>query len=65
MRNFVYLLLLGVILITIAIVVRSGMFARKDPGRPTVNGNEDRGCAISAKRVGIGRERSCVGTGLG
>ena len=34
MRNFVYLLLLGVILITIAIVVRSGMFARKDPGRP-------------------------------
>ena len=34
MRNFVYLLLLGFILITIAIVVRSGMFARKDPGRP-------------------------------
>jgi FKBP-type peptidyl-prolyl cis-trans isomerase len=34
MRNFVYLLLLGVILITIAIVVRSGMLARKDPGRP-------------------------------
>lgn len=34
MRNFIYLLLLGVILITIAIVVRSGMLARKDPGKP-------------------------------
>ena len=34
MRSFVYLLLLGVILITIAMVVRSGMMARKDPGRP-------------------------------
>ncbi len=34
MRSFFYLLLLGVILLTIAIVVRSGMLARKDPGRP-------------------------------
>jgi FKBP-type peptidyl-prolyl cis-trans isomerase len=34
MRSFFYLLLLGVILITIAMVVRSGMLARKDPGRP-------------------------------
>jgi FKBP-type peptidyl-prolyl cis-trans isomerase len=34
MRNFFYLLLLGVILLTIALVVRSGIFARKDPGRP-------------------------------
>jgi FKBP-type peptidyl-prolyl cis-trans isomerase len=34
MRSFVYLLLLGVILITIAMVVRSGMLARNDPGRP-------------------------------
>jgi FKBP-type peptidyl-prolyl cis-trans isomerase len=34
MRNFFYLLLLGVVLVTIAIVVRSGMLARKDPGRP-------------------------------
>jgi FKBP-type peptidyl-prolyl cis-trans isomerase len=34
MRSFFYLLLLGVILGTIAIVVRSGMLARKDPGRP-------------------------------
>ncbi len=34
MRSFIYLLLLGVILATIAIVVRSGMLARKDPGRP-------------------------------
>lgn len=34
MRNAVYLLLLAVILITIALVVRSGMLARKDPGRP-------------------------------
>lgn len=34
MRSFLYLLLLGVILATVAIVVRSGMLARKDPGRP-------------------------------
>jgi FKBP-type peptidyl-prolyl cis-trans isomerases 1 len=34
MRSFVYLALLGVILVTIAFVVRSGMLARKDPGRP-------------------------------
>lgn len=34
MRSFFYLLLLGVILATIAIVVRSGLLARKDPGRP-------------------------------
>jgi len=34
MRSFFYLLLLGVALATIAIVVRSGMLARKDPGRP-------------------------------
>lgn len=34
MRSFFYLLLLGVVLATLAIVVRSGMLARKDPGRP-------------------------------
>ena len=34
MRNFFYLLLLGTILGTIAIVVRSGMLARKNPGEP-------------------------------
>ncbi len=34
MRNFFYLLLLGVALLTIAIVVRSGMLARKHPGEP-------------------------------
>lgn len=34
MRSFLYLALLGVILITIAFVVRSGLLARKDPGRP-------------------------------
>ena len=34
MRSFIYLSLLGVVLITIALVVRSGMLARKDPGRP-------------------------------
>jgi FKBP-type peptidyl-prolyl cis-trans isomerase len=34
MRSFFYLLLLGVVLATIAIVVRSGMLARKNPGRP-------------------------------
>jgi FKBP-type peptidyl-prolyl cis-trans isomerase len=34
MRSFIYLLLLGVILLTIAIGVRSGLYARKNPGRP-------------------------------
>ncbi len=34
MRSFFYLLLLGVILATVAIVVRSGIIARKNPGRP-------------------------------
>jgi FKBP-type peptidyl-prolyl cis-trans isomerase len=34
MRNVLYLLLLGIVLLTIALVVRSGMLARKDPGRP-------------------------------
>ncbi|MFH1497374.1 MAG: FKBP-type peptidyl-prolyl cis-trans isomerase [Verrucomicrobiota bacterium] len=34
MRSFFYLILLGVILATIAIVVRSGMLARKNPGEP-------------------------------
>ena len=34
MRNVYYLVLLGVVLATIAIVVRSGMLARKNPGRP-------------------------------
>jgi FKBP-type peptidyl-prolyl cis-trans isomerase len=34
MRSFFYLLLLGVILATLALVVRSGLLARKDPGRP-------------------------------
>ncbi len=34
MRSFFYLLLLGVGLATLAIVVRSGILARKNPGRP-------------------------------
>lgn len=34
MRNFIILLLVGLGLITLALVVRSGIFARKDPGRP-------------------------------
>jgi FKBP-type peptidyl-prolyl cis-trans isomerase len=34
LRSFFYLAFLGVLLATIAIVVRSGMFARKNPGRP-------------------------------
>jgi FKBP-type peptidyl-prolyl cis-trans isomerase len=34
MRNFFYLALLGVTLLTIALVVRSGMLARQTPGRP-------------------------------
>lgn len=34
MRSFFYLFLLGVALLTVAFVVRSGLMARKDPGRP-------------------------------
>lgn len=34
MRSFFYLLLLGVVLGSIALVVRSGIFARQNPGRP-------------------------------
>ena len=34
MRSIFYLVLLGVFLLTAALVTRSGMLARKDPGRP-------------------------------
>jgi FKBP-type peptidyl-prolyl cis-trans isomerase len=34
MRSFVYLVLLGLVLLTLAIVVRSGIFARRNPGEP-------------------------------
>jgi FKBP-type peptidyl-prolyl cis-trans isomerase len=34
MRSYVYLVLLGACLLTLALVVRSGMFARKNPGEP-------------------------------
>lgn len=34
MRSFFVLLLLGVVLATVAIVVRSGIIARKNPGQP-------------------------------
>ena len=34
MRNFIYLGLMGACLLTLALVVRSGMFARKNPGEP-------------------------------
>ena len=34
MRSVIYLGLLGLALLTLAIVVRSGMFARHDPGEP-------------------------------
>ena len=34
MRSFFYLLLLGVLLGTVALVVRSGILARSNPGRP-------------------------------
>jgi FKBP-type peptidyl-prolyl cis-trans isomerase len=34
MRSFFVLLLLGVILLTLALVVRSGLLARKNPGEP-------------------------------
>jgi FKBP-type peptidyl-prolyl cis-trans isomerase len=34
MRNVFYLVLLGTVLVTAALVTRSGILARKDPGRP-------------------------------
>lgn len=34
MRSTLYLFLLGLVLLTLALVVRSGLLARKDPGRP-------------------------------
>lgn len=34
MRSFFYLALLGIVLVTIALVVRSGMLARQSPGKP-------------------------------
>ncbi|MDB6128677.1 MAG: peptidylprolyl isomerase FKBP-type [Verrucomicrobia bacterium] len=34
MRNTLYLFLFGFALLTLALVVRSGIFARKEPGRP-------------------------------
>ncbi|HTQ31462.1 MAG TPA: FKBP-type peptidyl-prolyl cis-trans isomerase [Opitutaceae bacterium] len=34
LRSFFWLLLLGVVLLTIALVVRSGLLARKNPGEP-------------------------------
>lgn len=46
MRSFFVLLFLGVVLATIAIVVRSGMIARKNPGQP-ING---------AMRVALGTD---------
>jgi FKBP-type peptidyl-prolyl cis-trans isomerase len=34
MRNTLYLFILGLALLTLALVVRSGLLARKEPGRP-------------------------------
>lgn len=34
MRTFVILILIGLLLLTVGLVVRSGMFARENPGRP-------------------------------
>jgi FKBP-type peptidyl-prolyl cis-trans isomerase len=34
MRSLIYIVLLGAALLTLALVVRSGMFARKNPGEP-------------------------------
>jgi len=34
MRNLLYLVLFGLVLLTLALVVRSGLLARKEPGRP-------------------------------
>ncbi|MBI5768462.1 MAG: FKBP-type peptidyl-prolyl cis-trans isomerase [Verrucomicrobia bacterium] len=47
MRNFFYLLLLAVVLATIALVVRSGIFARQNPGRPINSAMRE---AMDAKR---------------
>lgn len=47
MRSFYYLLLLGVLLGTAALITRSGMFARKDPGRPINSAMRE---ALNAKK---------------
>ena len=51
-RSFLYLLLLGVVLLTIALVVRSGLLARKNPGQP-IN---------SAMRAALAEERPELST---
>jgi FKBP-type peptidyl-prolyl cis-trans isomerase len=50
LRSFFYLALLGVLLATIAIVVRSGMLARKNPGRP-INANMRAAMAENAPQL--------------
>jgi hypothetical protein len=52
MRSFYFLLLLGALLITGALITRSGIFARKNPGRP-IN---------SAMREAINRQQPQLST---
>lgn len=53
MRSFFYLALLGVALLTIALVVRSGLAARNNPGRPTNSAMRE---ALNAKTPQLSSE---------
>ena len=57
MRSFFYLLLLGVILGTAALVTRSGILARKDPGRPINSAMRE---ALDAKSPQLSTEDSIL-----
>jgi FKBP-type peptidyl-prolyl cis-trans isomerase len=50
MRSFLYLALLGIALLTIALVVRSGSLARKEPGRP-INSAMREALAVNAPQL--------------
>lgn len=57
MRNKFYLVLLGVFLLTAALVTRSGIFARKDPGRPINSAMRE---ALNAERPQLGTEEAML-----
>jgi FKBP-type peptidyl-prolyl cis-trans isomerase len=50
MRSFFYLALLGIALLTIALVVRSGILARQSPGRP-INSAMRQALAVEAPQL--------------
>ncbi len=52
MRSLIYLLLLGVVLLTLAIVVRSGIMASKHPGEP-INSAMRSALAESAPQLSV------------